>query len=1012
MNILFLHIGDIHIKDAQCIDDGKLDKIADTLNIFNFDEIILIISGDIAYSGKKDQYNYATELIERLCNKIKHRKDNIDNIHIICVPGNHDVDYHDKPLTSENLQYIRDESAYEIFIDDEIEKMYNFYAFSSIYNCFEERSTYSRKLIFLQDFQIEINLINSGVFSALEEDKGFHFIPQEDIDNLLSPSGANFVITVMHHPPEWYNEVCKFNLEEVIEKKSSIVFLGHQHHQANKTITLENYPPSLIQLGGCLCNNENWDNSSYNIIIFNSDTYQCERTKFNWNTSSSRYEKNHLGSEQLDKKPSIFRVIRIPDQIYLSLLIDEKHPITEDFRDYYIFPRLQKEINVQNEKKEFLTLKSFIEEVYKNKRIIISGGYNLGKTALLKFLFLYLYDLGYYTIFCFGEQIKGKPEKIIKNSFENLYGDNQYDFLRFEQCVKSKKIILVDDFDAIHEDSQEHFFNYLNEKFEIIILSTKKPFDINIIDMMNRAMEATKSVFWYRLMPFYIDKRKALIEKLVPLKISNRRDIPNIIFQLNETMYKQRRFIMLDPDFIISYIEYYCNNLGSPLSGNSSVFSKVFEANLINSINKYATDRLSSDKVRVILSKIAYHIHFNKLYPISEKEVGNVLQNYNDDYGTNVSLMQFLTIVLKAKILVKNEDEAGFYFANYSYLAYYVASELNRQYHETSDDSKLQSILKLACFGINADILLFLTLITDNIKILKIILAMSQEYTKNWEEFDFSSNMPDYLQKKYRYKLTLPANDIKEQEEQASINLEKENSDEIIKKNIYSYDEADSDKFINQIIRALQLLSIVARCLPSFEHIMRKEDKDNFVKAIYELPNKIFYLWATEAQNSIDEIVSFFKEQSQDYYIRRNFPTENEIVYGLQITSMAFLLEIYNITSFLSVKNNTIQYLSGFDYKNKGTYELEHLMMLQRTSGHEFTSRALYLVEKSTYKDIFLYPFLVGKVVEHAFIFSRDLDVDKRQQLQAKFFPSSDPTSKKFKKRLNIKHFQNSKLDR
>ena len=77
MNILFLHIGDIHIKDAQCIDDGKLDKIADTLNIFNFDEIILIISGDIAYSGKKDQYNYATELIERLCNKIKHRKDNI-----------------------------------------------------------------------------------------------------------------------------------------------------------------------------------------------------------------------------------------------------------------------------------------------------------------------------------------------------------------------------------------------------------------------------------------------------------------------------------------------------------------------------------------------------------------------------------------------------------------------------------------------------------------------------------------------------------------------------------------------------------------------------------------------------------------------------------------------------------------------------------------------------------------------------------------------------------------------
>ena len=72
MKVLFLHIGDMHIKDRNGINSFQISKIADTFNSFSgIDKVVLIVAGDIAQSGTSDQYVHAKYLIGTLITAIK-----------------------------------------------------------------------------------------------------------------------------------------------------------------------------------------------------------------------------------------------------------------------------------------------------------------------------------------------------------------------------------------------------------------------------------------------------------------------------------------------------------------------------------------------------------------------------------------------------------------------------------------------------------------------------------------------------------------------------------------------------------------------------------------------------------------------------------------------------------------------------------------------------------------------------------------------------------------------------
>lgn len=1007
MKVLFLHIGDMHIKDHKGVNGFQINKIVDTLNSFSgFDKIVLIVAGDIAQSGTADQYTHAGHLIGKLIAAIKRQFRYKDKIDVLCVPGNHDLDHKGNPMTSDFLQGIRKVNSYDKHLQTELQKQDAFFNFAARNSCFEDKSVFCRRMLTYGEFTIEANLINTGVFSILEEDKGLHYLPQHGLNDIAVPTGAQFVITLMHHAPEWYTDAQKNILEEAIYAKSSIIFYGHEHYIGKKTVTYETSAPAIIQAGGCLCKNEDWTESAFHVGVFDTETRDYLHVEYKWNPRQKQYEQQVVKSTPLPNKPSAEKTLSITESFKVELLLDRKHDISTDFRDYYVFPRIQSEDRIGSSNHEFTSEEAFVDEILRKKKVLISGGYNSGKSTLLRKLFLQLSDMGYIALFCDIDNIRGKnADRIIRNCFEDIYGENPSDYQRYEQIPKEKKVLIIDDIDQIKQNSFDNFLSQIGEKFEFIIFASKQLIDLSLFERMKTQLKAIDSIYRYKVMPMYSDKRSELIQRVVSLKATDPASVPKTSKLLTDAINAQRRFISLDPDFIIKYVEYYCNNVGDAVGGDSGVFSKVFEASLINAISKHQTARLSVDKAFVLLSKVAHYVHFHKAYPVSEHQIMMIVDQYNDDYGTNVNGTEFINVVTQAKVLGFDELSAGYRFSNKSFLAYYVAREVNSQYNETGDDTDLQALLRCACFGINADILLFISYITDNIRILRLILHMVNEYTKDWGEFNFDENMPQFLREERLHDVELPPPDAKQQEQQAEVLAEKAAEQTLQTVEIYDYSEEDIDIFANQLIRAVQLLTIVARCLPNFEHSMPKADKEAFVKVIYSLPNKVFSLWANEADKEVDNIIQFFREQSQDYYARQKKLSDDDIIRVLQWAAMSFLLDLYNLPVVFATKDSTIAYLSAFDYNSSDTYLLEHLMMLERQApANSFITEAINAVKDNK---SFLFPTLVKRVVSHALVFRSDLDHSQIQQLQTRFFPKVETQRKLLVQRVQNKNKEN-----
>src|SRR6267154_1543501 len=117
-----LHLSDIHFRKGESGDVYDLDT--DLRNELERDVERLrtrlgriegiLVTGDIAYAGKKEEYEIARVWLEKLCNLL-----GCAHEAVWTVPGNHDVD-RDVTAQSETLRTFHDRLRSATDIDDQI----------------------------------------------------------------------------------------------------------------------------------------------------------------------------------------------------------------------------------------------------------------------------------------------------------------------------------------------------------------------------------------------------------------------------------------------------------------------------------------------------------------------------------------------------------------------------------------------------------------------------------------------------------------------------------------------------------------------------------------------------------------------------------------------------------------------------------------------------------------------------------------------------------------------------
>ena len=1013
MKILFLHLSDLHIKSIDAINTVHIDKILDTLRVYgSFDKLFLIFSGDIAFSGTNEQYRAASSLITRVFRELKNKNIYKGKVEIVCVPGNHDIEFEDPPRSAKELNEIYSNYSYSSCLEDELLKQKNFFDFSARSNCFCNKSVFDRKLVNIGGFVVEVNMLNSAVFSLKrDEDKGLHYMDQSAINELNIPSGADFVISVMHHAPDWYIDAQKDQIETALLCKSSLIFLGHEHKAGTKNCSYYDKAAAFIHAGGSLCNDTDWTNSEFEVGVLDTQTLKYLVTLFKWNRSELQYEESKSISMQLPPKKSVEKALAVTAEYRNNLFADAHRSFSNSSQDYYVFPRLESETYEGNGNKEFLDVESFIDEIQDKHQVLITGANNSGKTMLLKTLFSKFTESGKCVVLCNIDTIKRKESsKIVKSNFEDIYGEDFSDYNRFKQLPPENKVLIIDDIDQIKQLDFENYISSIANQFGLMIFATKDVLDLDMLKRMETALKSENAVAKYKIKPFFADKRKELVEKLVILKSQKDPSImvDETVETLCESIKLQKRYINLEPEFIINFVEYYCNNIGAALNNDSTVFSKVFESNITTVLNTFKTKELTVEKLYKLLSKLARHIHFNKMYPVTEQEIVRVVEEYNSVFDDVVRPLSFIEIVKNARILVP--DINGYKFANRNHLAYFCAREVNYLYNNTGNEHDIKYLIEYCCFGINADILMFISYITDNTRILQFILNMTQEMTREWKEFDFEENCPKFLNLSYEQNVSLPDKNSKKERECAEVENEKASNEKLQTIDIYDYNEEDVEKNINQLIRSLSLLTIISKCLPGFEHNMDATMRKMFVREIYTLPNKIYYLWAQEVDTVYDELIEYLKEQEQAQYQEEESHKSTDVELKFKLVASLLLLDIYNIAVNYATRENSFRLLDNFDRKGNPTYEIQNLMMVERRKMPErFVQDAIALsgkLERNVSR------FLLKNIVKHAYVNMNSLDFRMLDKLDSAFFKSA-PTERQHplpgKKVLLLKRFKNEK---
>lgn len=997
MKIVFYHISDLHIEKEEDIKVINVHKMVDVLNgIGKFDAIVIIVSGDIACSGEREQYNAAYHMFGTIISQIK-RKFSVGHIEFFVVPGNHDVDL----TNDEGHKVIQEKIRHGVtskMIEEELNKQINYLNYAKGIHCIDEndRLCCIKECIY-DNKKIKFCLVNTATFSTLDEDKGLHFIPQNVMGKMDEKLDGDINITIMHHAHHWLNDSVKNNFENILIQKNNIVMCGHEHDIESSEIH-KNGSKVIYLTGGKLCDRGDWSNSQFYLDIFDTTSMTLDSISYIWDQYKKIYirQKNKIYSF-FDMNP-ISR-FELEKEFEESLRIDPINNISDNVFDYYVFPDLEFIKEYNNRESEILTLSDeFIKKVKSKKRIAIIGQESAGKTLLLKKIYLELSKEKYCCLYCDAISLRHVSfNKVLLTLFRNNYKDQNGSFDEFLQLPKEQKVIIVDNIHDIDKTQILIVLKWLEDFFGIIVYSTKELIELDVTERVKQTIEL-EDYCRYKILPMYMKKRQILISKIVNIKEDKSENNVEICNKISDSIKLQRKMYSMNPSYIIQFVDFYLMNFKDAFASDGNMFSKVFENNIINRIRPYARE-LTVDKILILLDEIAYWCFKKQKSEIGQENICKIITDYNKEHGDEVEYLQFVDACMQSKIIRRTElGGVKYRFVDKNVLSYFIARQIIRNWNDNLDDTDMVSLIKFIRYGINSNIILFVTYLTDNLYLIRNIIDSTIKYMENWSIFDpVNVNVPYLASLNGIIPLEAPTQSDREKNEEQEIQQDEEEINEyensqIVVKDYFDSQVDDCEELINQIIRSITLLDIASKCMPGFEHRMRKEDKDKILNIIFNLPGKIFYIWANQIDKEKDDLLQYLLDEYRAVYLKPqewDMIKKEDMMLYLQRESLSFLLDLLNIPINNAAKDYTIRYLSRYSNQNEVLYQVQMLMAYGKLDMVTDVDNYLKRIDPQFTKCI--PDYMKRRVLRQFLITSNKISNDCLKRMISTYFPANKP---------------------
>ena len=723
MTALLLHLSDIHIKSESDPILSRATEIARAMfhSLPSASAVLIVLSGDIAFSGTAEQYEAALIFLTTLRSEII--KERSIPVHFVPCPGNHDCDFSSDDSTRQfvisAVQQKGPDGIDNSVIETCVKVQENYFKFEKtltkdIAYCHGDALWKSYEFE-LEGRTLTFDSLNVAWASQLREEQGTLTFPHQRYEAKLKEQ-PSIRVAVLHHPMNWFSQATYRPFRQFLRGLSNIVMTGHEHVGVfGENIDSDTGSSAYVE-GWVLQGEKDLSDSSFGLIELNLEGETYRATKYAW--ANSLYAPSDEGSWQdyrnlpakrrnpLAIALGFKQLLKDAGGIFTSALGDE---VT--LEDIYVYPDMQSQ---EKDRTRELVRASHLRDIeWIRSGILLDGEEKVGATSLLFRLFQVHHDAGLVPLYLKGSDLKNSSDRelegVLKRAVQEQYGAAA--ILTHDQTPREKKLLLLDDFDDSPLKAAAHrskTINFLSKRFGFVVITVGELFSLGELSTMPDA-DCLKDYKRFTLRPFGYSRRAELAKKWFQLTgrdgslsdadFQDKCDTAERLF--NTVMV--RNIIPALPLYLLTLLQGVDSGAGK--SFQESALGQYYSFLLNQSLRAAGIPPAKWESHIEYCSHLAWKFHCSKAKELDKSSLRQFNREFERDQHT-VDFELRLSELLRARVLVQTGD---YYQFRYHYIYYYLKG---RYISKRLDMTEIQEYVRRCCKHLyareNANTVLFL----------------------------------------------------------------------------------------------------------------------------------------------------------------------------------------------------------------------------------------------------------------------------------------------------------------
>lgn len=767
MQVTVFHLSDIHLRDKVNIIDDRINALCSSIrsNAESTDAALLIVTGDIAFSGKKAEYAVAETYFRSMRDALSSKLLGIGTP-LIFLPGNHDCDFtansrvRDSILTHANLQLEADDNSDWSIIEACTKVQDSFYDFAMAMESTPGQFSVSDRLrreilLTIGTYSIRIDCYNTAWMSSLHEAQGRLIFP---VGRIAKPSREpDLVIAACHHPYNWLEATNAKAFQRLIEDSADILLTGHEHDGGAYVKAPRGYSSTVFIEGDVLQDEQN-NQSGYNIIDVKLADRAYRTRLVAWSANSGLYGTTSEESWQSLSEAVQTRRKHFTNTDQFQSFLSEPgaaftHPMVGQLtlRDIFVHPDL--EIRQFDSTRRDGKTDSFNSSNLGDKLLgassILVGPEQCGRSTLLKVMYQDLQSRDCVPVLLRAEQVKDSdPEglrKTLMARFDEQYGS--YNRLEFEQLPAARRAVLIDDFHLFPRTplGMAKLLKSLSAFAETLVFTANDSLPLEeLIRSGTGAAELLQFTHYY-IRRFGHARRSDLIDRWSRLGSALSEDEEG----LQRTIDDRKRLVdtvlgrNLLPPFplfilhILQQIEAQTNLETAPCS-----YGYIYES-LILSLLLPLPKMPTLDTRFTVLAQLAFRLYSTNSTSFDAADFEEVCTEYHTSYRIALEPGRLLRELETIRLFRKVGDSYQFRYRYvfYYFTAKYIKSNLTDDSHRESLKARLGHMVERLHSEANANILMFVIYLTSDAGLIRQMIGHARTLFAEYGPCDMTDDV-------------------------------------------------------------------------------------------------------------------------------------------------------------------------------------------------------------------------------------------------------------------------------